>query len=249
MPVIWRAQTLVNLVAWFIWIRSSHNFCVWKGNSYKCIFNKVRRKKITVHASVLIDHCASLVKPDSTILTPKDGLRWHKLLVKLALSQALLSMRPSVFVAVSAILLLLFPIFSFVCYCAKQGSGQCCHLVEQLISANQIHCEYATCTVQLVSVQYYFGDKICTTCTVRVPSFTCKNRTHKNHMHDIFSPVLWSFRSFKSSTDKMTEGRFKNYCFRACFPSDYTFILDLNILICCFVLNFNASPIIAYVVS
>ncbi len=36
--------------------------------------------------SALIRHCASLVKPDSTILTPKDGLRWRKLFVKLALS-------------------------------------------------------------------------------------------------------------------------------------------------------------------
>ncbi len=44
MPVIWRAQTLVNLVGRFIWILSTHKFCIWKGNSYKCIFNKVRRK-------------------------------------------------------------------------------------------------------------------------------------------------------------------------------------------------------------
>ncbi len=33
MPVMWRVQTLVKRVAWFIWILSSHNFCVWKGNS------------------------------------------------------------------------------------------------------------------------------------------------------------------------------------------------------------------------
>ncbi len=44
MPVILRAQTLVKRIVWFIWILSSHKFCVWKGNSYKCIFNKVRRK-------------------------------------------------------------------------------------------------------------------------------------------------------------------------------------------------------------
>ncbi len=44
MPVIWRVQTFVNRIAWFIWIISSHKCCVWKGNSYKCIFNKVRRK-------------------------------------------------------------------------------------------------------------------------------------------------------------------------------------------------------------
>ncbi len=44
-------------------------------------------KNNSVHAfSALIRHCESLVKPDSTILRPKDGLRWHKLLVKLALS-------------------------------------------------------------------------------------------------------------------------------------------------------------------
>ncbi len=41
--------------------------------------------KITVHAfSALIHHCASLVKSDRTILMSRDGLRWCKLLVKLA---------------------------------------------------------------------------------------------------------------------------------------------------------------------
>ncbi len=44
------------------------------------------RKNNCVHVfSALIHHCAVLVIPDSTVLTPKDGLRWHKPLVKLAL--------------------------------------------------------------------------------------------------------------------------------------------------------------------
>uniref|UniRef100_A0A672RIB9 Dual specificity mitogen-activated protein kinase kinase 7 n=1 Tax=Sinocyclocheilus grahami TaxID=75366 RepID=A0A672RIB9_SINGR len=40
---------------------------------------------ITVHDfSAFIHHCASLVKRDRTNLTPKDGLRWRKLLIKLS---------------------------------------------------------------------------------------------------------------------------------------------------------------------
>jgi len=80
-PVIWHVQMLVNLIL----ILSSHKctFCIWKGNS-KYVFNKVRHKNKCVHAfSALIHCCASSVKPECTILMPKDGLRWCKLQVKL----------------------------------------------------------------------------------------------------------------------------------------------------------------------
>ncbi len=53
MSVIWRAQTLVKHVAWFIWILFSYKFCFWKGNSYKCIFNKVRYKNNCLAFSAL----------------------------------------------------------------------------------------------------------------------------------------------------------------------------------------------------
>ncbi len=62
----------------------SHKFCIWKENSYKCIFNKVRSKMNCVRDfSVLILHCVSLIYPNSMIFTPKDGLRWCKLLLNL----------------------------------------------------------------------------------------------------------------------------------------------------------------------
>ncbi len=70
---------LINCIAWFILILSSHKFCVWKENSYKCIFNKVRHKNNYVQAFlVLILHCVSLVNL-TTILTPNVGLRWPKI--------------------------------------------------------------------------------------------------------------------------------------------------------------------------
>ncbi len=49
----------------------------------------MRRKNNSVHAFSALIHLLSilsLVNPDSSILMPKDGLRWRKLLVKLALS-------------------------------------------------------------------------------------------------------------------------------------------------------------------
>ncbi len=83
-PVIWRAQ--VNHIAWFILILSSHKFCVWKGNSFINAYSVRSDAKLPVSMpfNMLIFHCASPVNPDSNILTLKDGLRQHKLLVNLA---------------------------------------------------------------------------------------------------------------------------------------------------------------------
>ncbi len=46
--MIWRAQMIENYVAWLILMLSSHTFFIWKENSYKCIFSKVRGKNNSV---------------------------------------------------------------------------------------------------------------------------------------------------------------------------------------------------------
>ncbi len=54
-------------------------------NCLIALIHYIRHKNNYVHAfSALIRHYASLVKPDSTILMPKAGLRWRELLVILA---------------------------------------------------------------------------------------------------------------------------------------------------------------------
>ncbi len=74
---------VVCLLGWFNLILSSNKFCVWKGNSNA--YSIRSGVNITVHTfSALIIHCVYLVNPDSTIVMPKHGLRWRKLLVNLA---------------------------------------------------------------------------------------------------------------------------------------------------------------------
>ncbi len=70
---------------------------------------------------------------------------------------------------------------AFQKYTSFDGLGQCCHLVEQLISAKQIQCACATCVQKvcavtkichLYDIAYYSGDKNYVT---RNPSCMCKN--------------------------------------------------------------------------
>ncbi len=67
---------LVNRIVWFI-------LKLFKGATSTNAYSIRSGAKITV--STIFLRWASLVNPDSTILTPKEGLRWYELLVNLAL--------------------------------------------------------------------------------------------------------------------------------------------------------------------
>lgn len=80
-PINRRVQTLINKSLCMIHLNTlpSHKCCVRKGNSYKCICNKISSK----------NNCPRLFSANFSLcvfsLTPKKGLHWHKLLVHLAL--------------------------------------------------------------------------------------------------------------------------------------------------------------------
>ncbi len=55
-------------------IPAKNKFCIWKGNSNKCIFSN---KNNYVHAYLLIIfHCIFYVYPVRIFFMPKKGLRW-----------------------------------------------------------------------------------------------------------------------------------------------------------------------------
>ncbi len=84
-PVNWQEQILVCYMLHDSFKYSRPKFTDRKGNSYKCIFNKVSRKNNFVYAfSAINSHFVSLVNPEKffyLFFKPNKGLCWRKLIV------------------------------------------------------------------------------------------------------------------------------------------------------------------------